>query len=213
MKISRWGAAAAGLAVGALAAAGPASANHNDVSVDIVTEGCDLTATSSWASDEHLVANTVVVVRTGGATFSAAVGSPVQVELEPGTTTVDWRVWGGGERDYDDPALDDLPALVAYLDGGGDVLDPDAPGVAWHELAVEGCEPEPDPTPTATAEPEPTATPTTEPQPGETAAPGAGGEQLPTTGLALPLLAGLGVGMVGAGGALWWLARRRPIRT
>lgn len=161
MKISRWAAAAAGLAAGALALAGPAAAGHNDVSVNIQADGCQVNVTSSWASDEHLVDNTKVVVRHAGATGAAVVGSPFGVELAPGTTSVEWRVWGGGERDYDSPALTDLPALLDHLDGGGDVLDADAPGVAWHELAVAGCQPAP--TPTATASPQPTAEPTTDP--------------------------------------------------
>lgn len=211
MKISRWAAAAAGLAVGALALAGPAAAGHNDVSVDIQADGCRVNVTSAWANEQHLVDNTKVVVRHNGATGAAVVGSPFGVELAPGTTEVEWRVWGGGERDYDDPALADLPALLAHLEAGGSELDADAPGVAWHELAVEGCEPQP--TPTATASPQPTVEPSVDPttEPSETPAPGAagGGEQLPTTGSSLPVLTAVGAGLLGLGGGALALVRRR----
>jgi LPXTG-motif cell wall-anchored protein len=165
MKISRWAAVAVGLAVGGLALASPASAHHNEVSVDIQADGCQLTASSAWASDEHLSPNAVVVVRVAGEVHTAEVGDQLDVELAPGTTAVQWRTWGGGERDYDDPALQDLQDLLDHLQAGGDVLDGDAPGVAWHELAVEGCEPEPTPTVDPTPDPtvEPTVEPTTEP--------------------------------------------------
>jgi LPXTG-motif cell wall-anchored protein len=213
MKISRWAAVAVGLAAGGLALAGPASAHHNEVAVDITTDGCQLTATSAWAGDQHLVGNAVVVVRHDGEVHTAEVGDQLDVELAPGTTAVEWRTWGGGERDYDSPALADLDALLEHLDGGGDVLDGDAPGVAWHTLAVEGCEPEPTPTPTADPTPDPTVEPTVEPstEPGETPAPGVGGEQLPTTGVPAAGLAVAGGAVVAAGGGALWLARRRRV--
>lgn len=138
----RWGAAAfAGLAVGALALASPAQAHHNAVDADVAVDGCTLTATTSWTKAEHQVDSTVLVVLAGGEVSTAPVGDPLELDLPPGTTSVQWRIWGGGERDYDDPALTDLAALVAHLEGGGSELDPDAPGVAWHTLDVTGCAP------------------------------------------------------------------------
>lgn len=212
MKHSTWAAAALGAAA-ALALAGPASADHNSADANLVVDGCTLTATSVWELAEHTVANTVLVVRVGDQVTTAAVGEPLDLELAPGTTAVDWRVWGGGERNYDNPPLDDLAALLAYLeDNPGGELDADAPGVAWHTLAVADCAAPVETTPPASPSPtpEPSASPTvgTQPSPAETEDAGAGGE-LPTTGAPVLLLGGVGAGLLVAGGGAVLLARRR----
>src|SRR5690606_36466804 len=172
VKIIRWGAVLG--AVVALAFATPASAHHNEAQATITFDGCTLSGASEWEIDDHQVGNTVLVVRVDGQVWSAPVGELLEITLEPGTQSVDWRVWGGDERDYDSPPLADLDALVEYLAAGGGELDVDAPGVAWHSLEVTGC-PEPDPTTTETAEPTagPTPSPATTPA-GESPAPGAG---------------------------------------
>lgn len=138
MKLSRWAVAAAGVAA-ALAFAAPANADHNTVQQDISLAGCQVIATTGWELDTHQVANTVLVIRVGDQVWSAPVGETLTVTLEPGTTAVDWRVWGGGERAYDQPALSDLDALLAHLSAGGGELDADAPGVDWFTVAVTDC--------------------------------------------------------------------------
>lgn len=127
--------------LGALALAGPAQAHHNGVDVQVAhTRPCDeITFTSGWEIAEHQVASTVVVVRVAGQVQSAPVGTPLAAGPFAEPTTVEWRVWGGGERGYDHPPLDDLDALLAHLAAGGGELDPDTPGVAWHRLYVDGC--------------------------------------------------------------------------
>src|SRR5690606_9509967 len=87
-------------------------------------------------------------------------GEPVTVgPFDKASVTVKWRVWGGGERNYDSPALTQagLDELIAWLEEDDTRLptDVDAPGVAWHVVEVEGCEPEPTD--------EPTTEPTDEP--------------------------------------------------
>jgi LPXTG-motif cell wall-anchored protein len=148
--------------------------------------------------------------------LTAPVGESITVGPFEADTLIQWRVWGGGERDYDNPSLPDLEVLLAYLEQypGGE-LDATAP-VAWHELTVYGCPPAtptPDRTPDATTSPtpEPTEEPTVGPD-DETPAPGqGGGDQLPLTGASVPLLVGgaLALALVGAG--LWLLVRRRRV--
>jgi hypothetical protein len=129
--------------VGLLLGGGPAAANHNGVTVEVDTSAgpCGETVfTTGWQIGEHQVDNTVLVVRIDGQVKTALVGTPLAVGPHAQPTTVEWRVWGGGERDYDDPPLTDLDALLAYLVINPDgVLDVDAPGVAWHRLYVDGC--------------------------------------------------------------------------
>lgn len=138
-----------GLLAGALALASPASANHNSVDVIVGNPGeCGTTEiTTAWAEADHTVATTVLVVQAGGEQQTAAVGESLSVgPFDSAEATIRWRIWGGGERAHDDPPLTDLAALVAHLEGGGGELDADPPGVAWHEVVVKGCEPDPDPT-------------------------------------------------------------------
>jgi hypothetical protein len=208
MKISRWAAAGVFGAAAVLAVAAPAAAHHNEVPATVDVDGCELAAQTTWALDEHQVATTVLVVRVDGQVTTAAVGEPLVLPLPPGTTAVDWRVWGGGERDYDSPPLDGLDALLVYLEAGGGELDADAPGVAWHTVAVAGC-PAPTPTPTPTAGPSPSPGVSPAATPGATSPPAAAGGGLPVTGAPVLALAGAGVGLLGLGGGAVWLARRR----
>src|SRR5690554_3821867 len=149
-------AAAAGLIVG-VAFAGTAHADHNTPSVTVSEPGeCGTTTiTTSWPSDTHKVANAALVVQAGEDYRVAAIGEPVTVgPFDKASVTVKWRVWGGGERAYDDPPLTDLNALLDYLkDHPGGELDKDVPGVAWHEVTVAGCEPTDEPTGEPTDEP------------------------------------------------------------
>jgi len=143
----KYAVAAAVLAAGLVVSATAASAHHN-VPVTTTTEpgACgEVTIGAQWSEDTHIVDNTVLVVQAGGEQFTAPVGESITVgPFETAPVTVRYRVWGGGERNYDQPALTDLDALVAHLDAGGSPLDGDAPGVAWFELEVEGCVPGPE---------------------------------------------------------------------
>jgi hypothetical protein len=195
----------------ALAMASPASAHHNSVDVRSVIGDCGATTFySAWKKQEHQARGATLVVEAVGEVHTVPVGTELTVgPFESERQIVRWRIWGGGERDYDDPALSDLPALLEHLDGGGSPLDGDAPGVRWHELPVAGCvppSPTPEPTPTVepTPEPSPSAEPTVEPSanpstdPSESPAPGAGGgEELPVTGTSWVAPA-VGVGVVAA---------------
>lgn len=136
-------AAGLGLLAGAVALTAPASAHHATPTVSHYVGDCgQVTWESAWGSDDHQVDNTVLVVQVGDIQHTAAIGEPLEVgPTEAETAVIRWRVWGGGERNYDSPALADLPALLAHLDAGGDVLDADAPGVAWNEITVDGCPP------------------------------------------------------------------------
>jgi hypothetical protein len=140
--------AAVGLAL-AVAWAGTAQAGHNvpELTVGEPGECGTVTFSTAWPIAEHQVANTVLVVQAADEQHVAAVGESIEVgPFDTESATIRYRVWGGGERDYDVPPLDDLDALLAHLDAGGDVLDADAPGVAWLTLDVKGCAPEPSPT-------------------------------------------------------------------
>jgi hypothetical protein len=214
MGIAKLGAVAvAGIAAGALAFGGSAAAHHNIPEASVSGDDCTITGTSMWAEPEgtHLVANTTLVVLVGGEVHHALIGEPLTVEdLPDGTTEAQWRIWGGGERDYDSPPLADLDALVTYLaaDPANSPLDADAPGIDWYDIKVYGC---PDPEPT----PEPTTEPTVEPTVEPTEPAGEGGEddpgELAQTGTRTTLLAGGAVGLLTLGGGLFWLARNRRV--
>ena len=201
MKIIRWAVALG--AVAALALAAPAAAHHATPTATVAEGECgEVTITTTWGADEHQVDTAALVVLVDGEVTTAAIGETVTVGPFEADTTVQWRLWGGGERDYDDPPLTDLEALLAHLDQGGSELT-DAPGVAWHSLEVTGCAP-------ATTAPATTA-PATTPA-GESPAPGAGGEQeLPTTGVPTWGLAAAGGVLLAAGGGVALVARRRRV--
>lgn len=156
MKITRWAAVAAlGVAAGAVALAGPAQADHNIPDIGINQFGdCGETLISTlWTDGPHMVGNTALVVQLGGEQHIRFIGEDIVIGPFTEDTTIRWRVWGGGERNYDDPPLTDLDALLAYLEENpGGELDPDPPGVAWHTLDLEGC-PEPGPSPSPGPDP------------------------------------------------------------
>lgn len=191
-------------ALGTLAVAAPASAHHNEVDVAVAVEGCELAGTSSWAIEEHQVGNTELVVLVDGVVHHALVGTPIDVDLPAGTTEVKWRVWGGGERDYDDPVLLDLAALVAYLDAddANSPLDAEAPGVDWHTVEVADC-PKPvettTTTETTTATTAATTTTTTE------------AAKLPNTGVNAGGMVLAAIALVAAGIGVLLVARRRRV--
>lgn len=211
--------------LGALALAGgivatlgaPAAAHHNEIQTQVETEGCWLSGTTSWAKDDHQAGAAVLVFRVDGVVATVAIGEGFEFLLPDHTTLVEWRIWGGGERDYDSPALTNLDALLAHLDGGGGVLDADAPGVAWHQLDVTGCGPEvdpsPDPTPSATPSPDPTtgatAGPTVGPETTPASGSGGGAEQLAATGSPVPGIVLVGLLLAGTGVLLVWAVRRK----
>lgn len=159
MRIKNLAAAVAvGLIGGAVALAAPASAHHNapEVALSEIGDCGEVTITTAWSEDTHAVDNAALVVLLDGEVSSAPIGESITVGPFESEAVIQYRVWGGGERDYDEPALEDLDAIVDHIDDGGSPLDADAPGVAWHEIVVGGCppqDPEPDP------EPDPTATP------------------------------------------------------
>ena len=201
MKFSMLAAAAAGGLV-AMTLAAPASAHHNDpqLMVDDPGECGETTFRTSWALDEHQVDNTMLVVRVGDEISSVAVGDAITAgPFEAESVTIQYRIWGGGERDYDDPALTDLDALVDYLDADEShtPLDAGAPGIGWHELTVYGCPPD---------DGDEQGTGPTTPPAGDD---GEGGEELPETGVRTGTLALGAVALVVVGGALYLVARRR----
>jgi LPXTG-motif cell wall-anchored protein len=199
----------AGMLAGGLLLAGPAAAHHNQPDADSQTGDCgETTIATAWPLEEHQVANTALVVLIDGEVSSAPIGEPITVGPFEADTTIQWRIWGGGERDYDSPPLDDLEALLEYLDDNpGGELDADAP-VAWHELKVYGCPTDPEPEPTT----EPTVEPTVEPtEPAGEAGEDGPGEQLAQTGLDTRGLALIGLALTILGGVGVWLARRKPV--
>jgi len=208
-------AAAAGLIVG-VAFAGTAHAHHNtpDVAVNEPGECGTTTITSSWPLDHHQVANAALVVQAGEDYRVAAIGEPVTVgPFDKASVTVKWRVWGGGERNYDSPALTQagLDELIAWLEEDGTRLptDADASGVTWHEVTVAGCEPADEPTDEPADEPTDEPEPTEEPSTPATNGQGAG--ELPKTGAPLPLLTGAGVLLMVAGVVGLVAGRRRTL--
>lgn len=212
---SAFGGAAVGL-IAAVAFAGGAYAHHAAPTAAVATGDCgEVTITTAWPDDvaDHRVDTAVLVVLIDGEVTTAAIGESITVGPFEADTTVQYRIWGGGERDYDAPPLTDLDALLAYLDQGGDVLDSDAPGVAWHSLEVTGC-PEPDPTtPPTTPTPTPTPTPAPADNDDDDAAGAGGGDDdtLPVTGSTAMLLGGGAVLLLGLGTGVYLAARRRRV--
>lgn len=145
--IKTWVAGAAlGLLGGAVALAGPAAANHEPPILTVgdvaecgeVTVGADLPA-EPHGGYEHAA---LVVQTSEGDHTVAELGETITVgPFDTDEVAVRYRVWGGGERDYDSPAVTDLDALVDYLDAedAHTPTDADAPGIGWHEQLVQGC--------------------------------------------------------------------------
>lgn len=144
------------------AAATPASAGHNDAVVEVATTACG--ATTITASIDpgggHLVNNQRLVVDVDGVAQNQLIptdGSEISIDVGPffgqsaETKTISWRVWGGGERDYDNPSLigygsptfnADLTAYAASVGGFGWVIsgtDDPNPFTDWHEVDVFTC--------------------------------------------------------------------------
>lgn len=145
----------------AVATAAPASAAHNPV-VDVQTAACgETTVTATVSGTAHLTGNMYLVVDVDGEAQSAHIppvdGSETSLTVGPfhgqtaETKTVSWRIFGGGERDYDRPlwdghgqpgfgtAIDDYADEVgsfAWVIAGTD--DPN-PFTTWNEVDVLGC--------------------------------------------------------------------------
>ncbi|MBD8506501.1 hypothetical protein HT102_08390 [Hoyosella sp. G463] len=154
---------AAVLGAGALAFAaswGPALASHNGAVVTTAPAGeCGETtfeATINDAAGTHKSNNMMLVVSAEGNTQTAPIpvdGSAASITVGPftsDTTTISYRVFGGGERDYDDPAWTGYGTanfgadIGAYGDENGYdwvVSGPDDPNpfTTFNTLDVEGC--------------------------------------------------------------------------
>lgn len=139
-----------------------ASAAHNPAVVSYETGECGETAFSVEITDPnggHIVSNMYLVISAEGNTQYVKVpvdGSSADLTTGPLSTnpaTVSWNIFGGGERDYDQPLWDGYGTgsfgadIANYASGQGGyswVLDgPDTPNpfVNWNEFEVEGCPP------------------------------------------------------------------------
>lgn len=141
----------------------PAVAGHNGAEVTVHGGECDATQFVVAIVDPdgtHQVNNMRLVVDDGSdVRVSDAVptdGSTVTVTVGPYTqaTEVLWRIFGGGERDYDQPLwhgygepgfTDDINDYAAQVGGFGWVVsgfDDPNPFTTWNALTVDGCAPE-----------------------------------------------------------------------
>jgi hypothetical protein len=152
------------LALGAIIEAGSAFASHNGAFVDIQSTGdCGETTLTAGIVDPdsgHKSNNMYLVVHADGETqFVGPIptdGSTVSITVGPfvgagGLETISWNVFGGGERDYDQPLWNgyggatfgaDIGAYAAEQGGYGWVLDgPDEPNpfTNFNEFDVDGC--------------------------------------------------------------------------
>jgi len=163
-KINKLSLLLIGLAFAATAALSmllPASAAHNPAIVETETVPCGETTISAAVTDPegtHLVDNMRLVVSADGTTQNALIptdGTEASISVGPfaSDTTVFYRVFGGGERNYDDPLWNGFGGATFAADinaygaaNGFDfvVAGPEDPNqfVNWHELEVEGCSPE-----------------------------------------------------------------------
>lgn len=136
-------------------------ASHNGAEVTVDSNACEGTTFTAAVVDPegtHLTNNMRLVVYDGETTqFTDVIptdGSTVEVNVGPFAqdTTVQWRVFGGGERDYDSPLWNgygepDFSQDVSdYGDANGFgwvVAGPSDPNpfTTWHEVDVEGCSP------------------------------------------------------------------------
>lgn len=161
-SIQRYLVAVAVLLVGVMTFGAMALAGHNGAVVSEDVNSCEPTTISATITDPdagHVTANMRLVVDTdAGAAQNALIptdGSAAEISVGPfGTdTTVYWRVFGGGERDYDLPAWNgyggptfgaDVGAYGAE-NGYGFVVagtDDGNPFVTWNEVEVPACAPE-----------------------------------------------------------------------
>lgn len=153
-------ATAAGVA-GMLVFVGQALAAHNGAVVDIDGGACSATTLTAAIVDSdgtHKVSNMRLVVDDGDTTQSTSTiptnGDTVSLTVGPfgSTTTVSWRVFGGGERSYDLPSWNGFGGATFGADVNaygtengfgwvvGGVDDPN-PFTTWHEVEVDGCFP------------------------------------------------------------------------
>lgn len=207
---------AAGLVAGGLALAGPASAQLDAAQIDDPPEfatysatGCEVSV--AWQNDQDL-AVWLVVDAGGEVDVTEVPASESATSTVVDMTEVDglaWRIFGGPERDYDDPQWSiERADLIAYIEANGDDwvmsgVDGTEEWVTWHTVETpEECQPSPEPTPSASA----TATPTEPPADED----GAGGELPETSGLTGPVtLTGAAALLLAGGGVMLWLGRRR----
>jgi hypothetical protein len=150
-------------------AASPASAHHNPPVVEVSEPGACGTTTFQFSQPEgtHVVGNVALVILADGEHHVLAVGESLEVgPFDEAPALIQYRIWGGGERDYDNPALDDLDAMLTYIDSGGSPTDAEAPA-SYNSFEVEGCVPGPPGEPGVPGDPG---------APGEDGAPGADGE-------------------------------------
>jgi hypothetical protein len=139
----------------------PALADHNGAAISIEVGECGETTLEATIVDPagtHKASGMrlVVSVEGGDTEFTDSIpadGNAVSITVGPfeGATTISWRVFGGGERSYDQPLwngygeADFSAAITAYAaDVGGFswvVAGPDDPNpfTTWHEFDVEGC--------------------------------------------------------------------------
>jgi hypothetical protein len=152
------------LALFVMSFAGTAIAGHNGAVVGIAEAECgETTFTASIADPDgtHVVDNMYLVVHADGETQSEGPiptdGSSVSITVGPfddqsGTETLQWRVFGGGERSYDQPLWNGYgdPDFAANIgaygaeNGYGFVLaGPDDPNpfTTWNEVEAETCPP------------------------------------------------------------------------
>jgi hypothetical protein len=134
------------------------SAAHNPAVVEHNTVACGETTFSASVTDPegtHLVDNMQLVVHADGVTQNEVIptdGSSVEITVGPfdSDQTIMWRVFGGGERNYDQPLWNghgepgftaDINAYGADNGFGFVVAGPDDPNpfTTWNELEVEGC--------------------------------------------------------------------------
>ncbi|WP_149360652.1 hypothetical protein [Lolliginicoccus suaedae] len=153
---------AAVLGAGALAFAaswGPALASHNGAVVTTAPAGeCGETTFEATINDPagtHKSNNMVLVVSAEGNTQTAPIpvdGSAASITVGPFTsdTTISYRVFGGGERDYDDPSWNGYGTATFGADIGAYgnengydwvVSGPEDPNpfTTFNTLDVEGC--------------------------------------------------------------------------
>ena len=192
----------------------PASAHHNIPHVEVSEPGeCGvLTISSAWSEDTHRVENAKLVVQVGNEQYVADIGESIEVgPFDMDEARIFWRVWGGGERDYDSPPLSDLDALLEHLNAGGSELDFDVPGVAWHLVVVEGCveDDDDDVEPTPSPSPSPSTPADDDDDDVDDVDDGKDDDTLPVTGAPAALIAGAGAALLGAGLVLWWAMKRR----
>lgn len=154
----------AGLFVLPMVVGGVALASHNGAVVTHNTpDACGPTTFSATIADQngtHKVDNMRLVVDDGDAVQNSVVptdGTSTTISVGPfftsEVTTVSWRVFGGGERDYDqplwngygDPDFNEDVAAYGAENGFGFVVagtDDPNPFTNWIEVDVQGCSPE-----------------------------------------------------------------------